>query len=105
MQKAQGLTKLTHTLQKWEETILSNAKRKNNERREEFSTSSTITKELYTPLDTEDLDYIKDIGFPGEYPFTRGIQPNMYRGRLWTMRQYAGFGTPEETNSKFRYLL
>lgn len=105
IQKPQGLTKLTHTLQKWEETILSNAKRKNTERQEEFSTSSTTTKELYTPLDTEDIDYIEDIGFPGEYPFTRGIQPNMYRGRLWTMRQYAGFGTPEETNSRFRYLL
>ena len=60
---------------------------------------------LYTPLDIADLDYERDLGFPGEYPFTRGVQPTMYRGRFWTMRQYAGFGTAEESNQKFRYLL
>src|SRR6185369_771855 len=55
--------------------------------------------------DTVDLDYERDLGFPGSYPFTRGVYPSMYRGRLWTMRQFAGFGTPEETNERFRYLL
>ena len=60
---------------------------------------------LYTPLDVPELDYQKDLGFPGEYPFTRGVQPTMYRGRFWTMRQYSGFGSAEETNQRYRYLL
>lgn len=60
---------------------------------------------LYTPLDTAELDYNKQLGFPGEYPFTRGIQPTMYRGRFWTMRQYSGFATAEETNARYKYLL
>ncbi|MFI5353946.1 MAG: methylmalonyl-CoA mutase, partial [Candidatus Binatales bacterium] len=58
----------------------------------------------YDPSDTTDLDYLAELGFPGEYPFTRGVQPTMYRGRLWTMRQYAGFGTAEESNQRYRYL-
>lgn len=60
---------------------------------------------LYTPDDIENLDYERDLGFPGEFPFTRGIHKNMYRGKLWTMRQFAGFGTPEDTNKRFKYLL
>ena len=60
---------------------------------------------LYTPLDVEAIDYEHDLGFPGEYPFTRGVQPTMHRGRFWTMRQYAGFGTAEQSNARFRYLL
>lgn len=60
---------------------------------------------LYTPLDIEDFDYGEKIGFPGQYPFTRGVQPTMYRGRLWTMRAYAGFATAEETNARYKYLL
>jgi len=76
------------------------------ERREEFETSSGIdVKPVYTPLDRSDVDYENEQGMPGEYPFTRGVQPNMYRGRLWTMRQYAGFGTAEESNERYRYLL
>src|SRR5579864_2841897 len=59
---------------------------------------------LYSELDV-DLDYERDLGSPGEYPFTRGVYPSMYRGRLWTMRQFAGFGTAEDTNERFRYLL
>ena len=62
-------------------------------------------KSVYTPEDATDRDYMRDLGFPGDYPFTRGIRPDMYRGRLWTMRQYAGFDTVEETNSRFRHLL
>jgi methylmalonyl-CoA mutase N-terminal domain/subunit len=60
---------------------------------------------LYTPADVKDVDYLKDIGFPGEYPFTRGVYPSMYRGKLWTMRQYSGFDTPEESNKRFKFLL
>ncbi|MFQ6015297.1 MAG: methylmalonyl-CoA mutase [Anaerolineae bacterium] len=76
------------------------------ERRECFLTSSGIVVErLYTPKDVADLDYAQDLGFPGQYPFTRGIYPTMYRGRLWTMRQYAGYATAEESNRRYRYLL
>ncbi|MEE3453706.1 methylmalonyl-CoA mutase family protein, partial [Dialister sp.] len=62
-------------------------------------------KNLYTPLDLEGFDYEKDLGFPGEYPYTRGVQPTMYRGKLWTMRMYAGFATAEESNKRYRYLI
>lgn len=62
-------------------------------------------RELYTPLDLQDFDYAKELGFPGEYPFTRGIHPTMYHGRLWTMRQFSGFGTAEQTNRRYKYLL
>lgn len=63
------------------------------------------TQRLYTPFDIEDFDYGEKLGFPGQYPFTRGVQPTMYRGRLWTMRAYAGFATAEETNARYKYLL
>lgn len=62
-------------------------------------------KNLYTPLDLEGFDYERDLGFPGEYPYTRGVQPTMYRGRLWTMRMYAGFSTAEESNKRYKYLI
>jgi len=71
----------------------------------DFRTSSTEVDPLYTPDDIAGLDYDKDVGYPGEYPFTRGIQPTMYRGRLWSIRQYAGYGTPAETNERFKFLL
>ncbi len=69
------------------------------------SVSGEDVKPLYTPEDVKDLDYMRDLNFPGEYPYTRGIHANQYRGRLWTMRQFAGFGTPEDTNERFKYLL
>ena len=73
------------------------------ERDAPFTTLSGVpVRPLYTP---EDLPPFEAIGFPGEYPYTRGVYPSMYRGRLWTMRQFAGYGTPEETNARFRYLL
>ena len=79
---------------------------KNPESQDAFFTISDLPVErLYTPADTADLDYLRDIGFPGEYPFTRGVQPTMYRGRLWTMRQYAGFAAAEESNRRYKYLL
>ena len=79
---------------------------KRPERKKEFvNTSGIPIKRLYTPLDNEQMDYLSDLGFPGEYPFTRGVQPTMYRGRFWTMRQYAGFATAEESNRRYKFLL
>ena len=79
---------------------------KRPERKKEFvNTSGIPIKRLYTPLDQREMDYLSDQGFPGEYPFTRGVQPTMYRGRYWTMRQYAGFATAEETNNRYKFLL
>ena len=89
----------------WAERAVEPVLRKYPERREQFQTTSDITVErLYTPADAK-LEYETDLGYPGEFPFTRGIQPTMYRGRFWTMRQYAGFGTAEETNERFHLLL
>ncbi|HVL53551.1 MAG TPA: methylmalonyl-CoA mutase family protein [Vitreimonas sp.] len=91
---------------RWRRTTRAKAVQASPERRERFLTSSDIeVRDLYTPADTAHLDEDRDLGRPGEYPFTRGVQPTMYRGRLWTMRQYAGFSTAEETNRRFRYLL
>ena len=76
------------------------------ERKKAFTTLSEIPLErLYTPAEVPDLDYERDLGFPGEYPYTRGVQPTMYRGRFWTMRQYAGFASAEESNQRYKYLL
>jgi methylmalonyl-CoA mutase N-terminal domain/subunit len=92
--------------ERWGKTTLNKVISKSPEREPSFKTTSHIElKRLYTPLDVADLDYCDDLGFPGESPFTRGVQPTMYRGRLWTMRQYAGFATPEETNKRYKYLL
>jgi methylmalonyl-CoA mutase N-terminal domain/subunit len=86
--------------EQWETEILSKKK---------FSKATTSWGReldvLYTPVDVQDVEYLEDIGFPGEFPFARGVYPSMYRGRHWTMRQYAGFGTPDETNGHFKYLL
>lgn len=91
---------------RWQDTTLAQTLGRSPERAPAFATDSGIpVKALYTPLDLEGTDYAGDLGFPGEYPYTRGVYPSMYRGQLWTMRQYAGFGTAEETNRRFRYLL
>ncbi|MBM4305472.1 MAG: methylmalonyl-CoA mutase [Deltaproteobacteria bacterium] len=93
-------------MERWEKSILNKALSKSPEREPSFKTTSHIElKRLFTPLDNADLDYCNELGFPGEHPFTRGVQPTMYRGRFWTMRQYAGFATPEETNKRYKYLL
>jgi len=91
----------------WEKTKEKNAaKGRKSERKEEFVTGSGAPiKQLYTPLDIADQDFMDEIGFPGQYPFTRGVQPNVYRGRFWTMRQYAGFSLAEESNKRYKYLL
>ncbi len=92
--------------ERWRQTLRDKARAGAPERREAFRTSSGIeVRDLYTPADTAGLDEDRDLGRPGEYPFTRGVQATMYRSRLWTMRQYAGFATAEETNQRFRYLL
>lgn len=86
-------------LDKWENGPLKKILSKSKER------EHLKVKRIYTPIDRENASYLQDVGFPGEYPFTRGIQPTMYRGRLWTMRIYAGFATAEETNKRYKYLL
>ncbi|MCL4459491.1 MAG: methylmalonyl-CoA mutase family protein [Chloroflexi bacterium] len=91
---------------RWEKETVGPTVQRCPERQEHFATSSQIPiQRLYGPDDTAQMDYLSDLGFPGEYPFTRGVQPTMYRGRLWTMRQYAGYGTAEESNRRYRYLL
>ncbi len=98
--------KIQEEMERWEKTTLQKTLSKSPERQPSFQTTSHIElKRLYTPLDISHIDYCADLGFPGEFPFTRGVQPTMYRGRLWTMRQYAGFATPEETNKRYKYLL
>ncbi|MDP3046031.1 MAG: methylmalonyl-CoA mutase family protein, partial [Chloroflexota bacterium] len=93
-------------LTSWEQGTLKNTLSKSPERPQEFvTTSGQPVNRLYTPLDVADLDYGRDLGLPGDYPFTRGVQPTMYRGRLWTMRMFAGFGTAEESNARYKYLL
>src|ERR1035441_2234119 len=97
--------KIASTRKNWEERKLNPSLKRGAERKPKFVTSSGIEiKRAYDPEDLNDFDYVNDLGFPGEYPFTRGVQPTMYRGRLWTMRQYAGFGSAEESNHRYRYL-
>ncbi len=90
---------------RWEETTVAKVNKRFPELKTSFTTSSGLDVErLYIPK-YDDPSYMEKLGFPGEYPFTRGVQPTMYRGRLWTMRQYSGFATAEETNKRFRYLM
>lgn len=90
----------------WEQGTLKKALSRAPESKEVFTSISNIPVErLYTPLDVSRMDYARDLGYPGNYPFTRGVQPTMYRGRYWTMRQYAGFGSAKESNERYRYLL
>ena len=97
---------LRQAKEEWQEKVVKPTLSRSPERQPSFETSSQIPIErLYTPEDVAEIDYRGDIGFPGVYPFTRGVQPTMYRGRPWTMRQYAGFGTAEESNQRYRYLL
>ncbi|MCK4780637.1 MAG: methylmalonyl-CoA mutase, partial [Candidatus Lokiarchaeota archaeon] len=94
------IKKLTKEKENWD-----NAFNNINERKKEFKTPSGIVlKRLYTPLDVKE-DYFEEIGFPGQPPYTRGVYPNMYRGRIWTMRQYGGFADAIKTNERFKYLI
>jgi methylmalonyl-CoA mutase N-terminal domain/subunit len=105
MLKKECVEKIVHGFKEWEE-ITNKQIAKNPEQRPGFETLSELDiKRVYTPLDVDEIDYREKIGFPGQYPFTRGVQNTMYRGKFWTMRQYAGFGSAEDTNKRFRYLL
>ena len=97
---------LANASQRWETETLAPVLKKSPERKPEFVSEANITiKRLYTPSDLAGQDFVEDLGFPGEAPYTRGVYPTMYRGRLWTIRPYSGFGTPHETNQRFKYLL
>ncbi len=105
MRDSAGYDRLGDALEQWQ-TKVEKGLVKNPERKPSFVNTSEIpTRRLYTPLDVKEVDYLSEIGFPGEYPFTRGVQPTMYRGRYWTMRQYAGFATAEESNTRYKFLL
>ena len=100
------LQRIRERKDEWEAETLDPVLDAYSERKEQFATVSNLDVDrLYTPLDVADIDYDEDIGFPGEEPFTRGVYPTMYRGRQWTMRQFAGFGTADETNERFHYLI
>lgn len=101
-----NLEKLRQELERWEQEVLIPALNKIPERSKEFKTVSGIpVQRVYTPLDREKENYHEEQGLPGSFPFTRGVQPTMYRSRFWTMRQYAGFGSAQETNARYHYLL
>ncbi|MDO8530744.1 MAG: methylmalonyl-CoA mutase family protein [Dehalococcoidia bacterium] len=96
----------SQTKKEWRDKVLDPGLKRNPEREQQFQTlSGTPVDALYTPEDLPNFDYGRDLGYPGEYPFTRGVQSNMYRGRLWTMRQYSGYASPEESNRRYKYLL
>jgi methylmalonyl-CoA mutase N-terminal domain/subunit len=100
------LERLEGERSRWERETLRPHLEKSPERTDPFTTvSGQPIRRLYSPLDVPALDAARDLGFPGEYPFTRGVQPTMYRGRFWTMRQFSGYGSPEETNRRYKYLL
>jgi methylmalonyl-CoA mutase N-terminal domain/subunit len=100
------LARLRQAMEQWEETTLHQSLAGLPERQDHFiTTSSQPVERLYTPLDLADFDYERDLGLPGQYPFTRGVHPTLHRSKLWTMRMFAGFGTAEETNARFKYLL
>ena len=100
------LLKLEKEFERWERETVPKWLSRLPERKKEFTTTSGITiKRLYTPLDLQGKDYFRDLGFPGEFPFTRGIHATMYRARIWTMRQFSGYGTAEDTNRRFKYLI
>lgn len=97
---------LSSAAQDWNESVVQPTLKRSPERKPQFETSSGIPVDrLFLPADDEAGDYVDKLGFPGEYPFTRGVQPTMYRGRFWTMRQYAGFGTAAESNERYKYLI
>ncbi|MCJ7422723.1 methylmalonyl-CoA mutase family protein [Candidatus Bathyarchaeota archaeon] len=105
MSDRKSLDEIRKQKERWEKEIVTKSFDKLPERSNVTTSAGIEIKRLYTPTDLGESDYLKDLGFPGEYPFTRGVYPTMYRGRFWTMRQYAGFGTAEQTNKRFKYLL
>jgi methylmalonyl-CoA mutase N-terminal domain/subunit len=106
MPKEEDLDEIRKKKAQWEKATVSQVVNSHPERQADFITTSSVTvSRLYTPLDISDSGFERDIGFPGSEPYTRGVQPTMYRGRLWTMRQYAGFGSASESNKRYKYLL
>src|SRR6185295_4971268 len=94
-------TPIEEEVERWESSTLHPSLKQHGERKKHFEgVSLEEVNRLYTPADTAHSDFSKDISFPGEFPYTRGIHPTGYRGKLWTMRQFAGFSTPEETNAR-----
>lgn len=106
MVEKEDIQNLKKANEKWNEEKVDKVINKFPERKQPFtSTTGEEIKRLYTPLDNQNFDYLDDLGHPGEFPYTRGVQPTMYRSRFWTMRQYAGFATAEESNKRYKYLL
>lgn len=106
MQNKNEIEEIKKAREEWEEKTVKKVISRFPERKVKFTTDSGIeVKRIYTTEDVQGLNYLNDLGFPGQYPFTRGVQPTMYRGRFWTMRQYAGFGDAEESNARYKYLL
>ena len=99
------LERLEVERKRWEDTTVRQSLKRLPERENLVTTSSVPVNRVYTPQDNANIDYMRDVGLPGEYPFTRGVQPTMYRAKPWTMRMFAGFGTAEDTNRRFKYLL
>ncbi|WP_425475002.1 acyl-CoA mutase large subunit family protein [Anaeromonas frigoriresistens] len=106
MIKDEKMKQIKASTKEWEETTVDKAISRFPERKEEFTTGSGLKVDrIYTPENIEELDYEEDLGYPGHFPYTRGVQPTMYRGRLWTMRMYAGFATAAESNKRYKYLV
>jgi methylmalonyl-CoA mutase N-terminal domain/subunit len=106
MSNKEKINEIAKERERWEKTTLPKWIGQSSERKSEFRNhSGMLIKRVYTPEDIKDLDYMRDLGFPGEYPFTRGVHATMHRGRLWTMRQFSGYGTADQTNQRFKYLL
>ena len=105
MFKEEELEKIRKQREEWEKLVEDRIK-SHPERKEKFTTLSNIeVKRVYTPEDISHIEYTRHLGFPGMEPFTRGIHTTMYRGKIWTMRQFAGFGTAEDSNKRYKYLL
>jgi methylmalonyl-CoA mutase N-terminal domain/subunit len=105
MSDEKGPEELLGAFKKWADDVEQNLSKRPERKEKFFNTSGIPINRVYTPLDRNDAEYLSKIGLPGEYPYTRGVQPTMYRGRYWTMRQYAGFASAEESNRRYRFLL
>jgi methylmalonyl-CoA mutase N-terminal domain/subunit len=105
MYEEQEIEILKKENERWSEEVQQKLAKRPERKKEFVNTSGIPIKRLYTPLDNKEMDYFSEVGFPSEYPFTRGVQPTMYRGRHWTMRQYAGFASAEESNRRYKFLL
>ena len=102
----QKISALRERIARWEEAVLGPVLSETPERKDLFENPSGIPlNRVYTPTDVTNVDYVRDLGLPGEYPYTRGVYPTMYRGRPWTMRMFSGFGTADQTNKRLKYLL